>query len=133
MKPLIASALFGILMMFAALSVKEKRSFSVFALVLLALLTGINIWELAETKQALNSSNTGGVYFFKNMIKVDGFNLWFNTLMSALTLLYVALMHKNIERVGLHVGEYFALIFFILSGIYLMSTFNNLLILFLGI
>lgn len=133
MKPLIASALFGILMMFAALTVKERRSFSVFALVLLVLLTGINIWELAETRQALSSNNMGGVYFFKNMIKVDAFNLWFNTLMSALTLLYVGLMHRNIEKVGLHVGEYYALIFFILSGIYLMSTFNNLLILFLGI
>ena len=116
-------------MMFAALTVKERRSFSVFALVLLALLTGINIWELAETRQALSSNNMGGVYFFKNMVKVDAFNLWFNTLMSALTLLYVGLMHRNIERVGLHVGEYYALIFFILSGIYLMSTFNNLLIL----
>lgn len=133
MKPLIASALFGILMMFAALSVKEKRSFSVFAIVLLVLLTGINIWEMIETKNVLDNNSTGGIYFFKNMIKVDTFNLWFNTLMSALTLLFASLMYKNIERVGLHVGEYYALIFFILSGIYLMSTFNNLLILFLGI
>lgn len=132
MKPLIATAIFGILMMFAALTVKERRSFSVFAIVLLFLLTGINIWELIETKQYIATNNMN-VYFFKNMIKVDSFNLSFNTLMTIATLIYVSLMHKNIERVGLHVGEYYALIFFILTGIYLMSTFNNMLILFLGI
>lgn len=132
MKPLIATALFGILMMFAALTVKEKKSFSVFALVLLCLLTGINIWELVETKQYIAQNNMS-VYFFSEMIKVDTFNLGFNTLMTILTLLYVALMKRNIEKVGTHVGEYYALIFFILTGIYLMSTYNNLLILFLGI
>ncbi len=132
MKPLIAAAIFGILMMFAALTVKEKRSFSVFAIVLLTLLTGINIWELVETQILLETNNTG-VYFFSKMIKIDSYNLWFNTLMVAATLLYVLLMHKHIERVGIHVGEYYALIFFILTGIFLMSTYNNLLILFLSI
>lgn len=132
MKPLIATAIFGILMMFAALTVKERRSFSVFAIVLLFLLTGINIWELIETKQFIESNNMS-VYFFNNMIKLDTFNLTFNTLMTIATLVYVGLMHKSIEKVGLHVGEYYALIFFILTGIFLMSTFNNLLILFLGI
>src|SRR5690606_32471891 len=39
----------------------------------------------------------------------------------------------NIEKVGRHVGEYYALLFFILVGINLLSSYNNLLILFLGI
>jgi NADH-quinone oxidoreductase subunit N len=132
MKPLIAAAIFGILMMFSSLTVKEKRSFSVFAIVLLVILTGINIWEIYDTK-ILMESGTSGVYFFNNMVKVDAYNLWFNTLMTACTLIFVVMMHRSIEQVGTHVGEYYSLIFFILSGIYLVATFNNLLILFLGI
>lgn len=132
MKPLIASALFGILMMFAALSVKEKKSFSIFAIVLLFILTGINVWELCDTMQA-SHTGTSSIYFFKDMIRVDSYALWFNIIMVSATLLWVLLMHKSIENVGLHVGEYYALVFFIITGIYLMSTFNNMLILFLGI
>jgi NADH-quinone oxidoreductase subunit N len=39
----------------------------------------------------------------------------------------------EIEKVGEHVGEYYALIFFILSGIAIAATFNTLLMLFIGI
>src|SRR5690606_10432929 len=54
-------------------------------------------------------------------------------LMTAATLLYVLLCRKHIERVGQHVAEYYALIFFILSAINLLAGYGNLLILFLGI
>ena len=37
------------------------------------------------------------------------------------------------EKVGIHYGEYFALIFFIICGIVLVASFKSLLILFLGI
>ena len=40
---------------------------------------------------------------------------------------------RDIEKVGEHVAEYFALIFFILCGVALSATFNTLLFLFLGI
>ncbi len=42
-------------------------------------------------------------------------------------------MGREIQRVGMHVAEYFALIFFILCGLYLLSTYNNLLMMFIGI
>ncbi len=128
MKPLIASALFGILMMFAALSVKERQTFTKFAIALLTILTAINIWELTEFLSVSTQE-----FYFNDMIRVDSVGLWFFTLMSGITLLYVLLSGKYIEKVGLHTGEYYALIFFILTGAYLMCTFNNLLILFLAI
>lgn len=132
MKPLIATVLFGILMMFSALSVKEKKSFSVFAAVLLAVLTSINIWELYELTRGFSTS--GNIeYYFSDMLRVDALSLWFNTLMVLSTLLYVLIGRKHIEQVGSHVGEYYSLIFFILTGVYLLCNFNNLLILFLGI
>ncbi len=132
MKPLIAAAIFGVLMMFSALSVKEKKSFSAFAIALLIILVSINVWELVELTWEPQLATSGAMYF-NNMLRVDATGLWFNTLMSSVTLIYVVLCRKHIEQVGLHVGEYYALIFFILTGVYLLCTFNNLLILFLGI
>jgi NADH-quinone oxidoreductase subunit N len=128
MKPLIASALFGVIMMFAALSVKEKKTFTLIATLLLAVLTGVNIYELlhimkGEVPEAM----------FNGMLRYGSFSIWFNTLMSGIALLYVLLCGKNIERVGQHVGEYYGLIFFMLCGVNLLSGYNNLLMLFLGI
>ncbi|WP_118974319.1 NADH-quinone oxidoreductase subunit N [Taibaiella koreensis] len=128
MKPLIASALFGVIMMFAALSVKEKKTFTLLATLLLAVLTGVNIYELVhimngEIPEAL----------FNGMLKYGSFSIWFNTLMTGIALLYVLLCGKHIEKVGQHTGEYYALIFFILCGGNLLSGYSNLLILFLGI
>ena len=49
------------------------------------------------------------------------------------TLLFFLLNGRDIEKVGENVSEYFALIFFILCGIAIISTFNSLLMLFIGI
>ncbi len=129
MKPLIASAIFAVIMMFAALAMKEKKTFSRLAVFLLALLTGFYGWELCQV------ISRGGVPepLFNGMLRYDAFSVWFSTIMSSITLLYVLLSSKNIEQVGKHVGEYYALIFFILCGINLLSGYGNMLILFLGI
>ncbi len=99
------------------------------AVVLLAALTGLHIWELVELSQA------NGVVrpLFNNMLRYDTFSIWFGTLTSAITLLYVLLNARHIEQVGQHAGEYYALIFFILTGVNLLSGYSNMLILFLGI
>jgi NADH-quinone oxidoreductase subunit N len=68
-----------------------------------------------------------------NMIKTNTFNLVFIALIHFITLIYFLLNGEEIEKVGSHVGEYYALIFFIMSGVAMASTFNTLLILFLGI
>jgi len=128
MKPLIAAAIFGILLMFASIFAKEKRTLSNFAIILLIILTGFNIWELCT---ALTTGSAEPL--FHDMIRYDSFALWFNTLMSAIALLWVLLNSKNIERVGTHVAEYYSLLFFILVGVNLLASYNNLLILFLGI
>lgn len=127
MKAIIAATLFGIIMMFAGFAVKEKRSLVGVATLLFVLLLGVNVWELCTA--------AGGVTvpFFNFQLTVSPFSLWFNTLMTACTVLYVLLVGKDIAKVGVHVGEYFALISFILVGTYLLSSYNNLLLMFLGI
>src|SRR5690606_11205183 len=128
MKPLIATAVFAVIFMLASLYIKEKKALSTLAVVLLAALTGISIWELCHALQS-----TGSHMYFNQMLKVDAFSLWFFTLMSAVSLLFVGLCARAIQQVGKHVGEYYALLFFILCGVYLLVSYNNLLILFLGI
>jgi len=127
MKAIIATTIFGVIMMFVGLSVSNKKTVSAIATLFFALLFGVNIWELITT-----SPNTPGM-FFNNMLRVEHYSVWFNTVMTGCTLLYALLMGKEIQKVGSHVAEYFTLIFFILCGLYILSTYNNMLMLFLGI
>lgn len=69
----------------------------------------------------------------KDMLRFDSYNLTFLVVMFICVLLYFLLSSRDIEKVGNHPYEYFALIFFILCGIGLVATFNTLLILFIGI
>ncbi|MCB0700077.1 MAG: NADH-quinone oxidoreductase subunit N [Chitinophagales bacterium] len=126
MKAIIAATILGIVMMFAGLFVKEKKSVVTIATLLLLVLFGVNIYDISFAENAPQS-------LFNNLLRVDSYALWFNMMMTGCTFLYVLLLGKHIRQVGNHVAEYFALIFFILCGIYLISTYNNLLMLFIGI
>ncbi|HTO15918.1 MAG TPA: NADH-quinone oxidoreductase subunit N [Edaphocola sp.] len=132
MKPLIATVVFAILMMFAGLFTKEKRSLSNFAAILMIGLLGLNIWELIDYVVTLNDSSASP-YYFEKMLRIDNYGLWTNVLISGLTLIYFLIFRDGIEKVGIHVGEYYASHFFVLCGVFLVTTYNNLLILFLGI
>lgn len=127
MKAIIAATLLGVVMMFTGILVKEKRSVVTFAIILLLLLLGVNIWDIAGTPAAAPET------YFNNMLRIDRYALWFNALMTGCTFLYALLVGKEIQRVGASVAEYFALIFFTLCGTYLLSSYNNMLMLFLGI
>ena len=127
MKAIIAATILGIIMMFASIMVKNKSSVVALATVLLFLLLGVNIWDIITTPATQPQS------FFNNMLRVDRFSMWFNTLMTGCTCLYVLLVGKEIKKVGSHVAEYFALIIFILCGLYILSSYSNMLMLFIGI
>jgi NADH-quinone oxidoreductase subunit N len=127
MKAIIATTVFGIVMMFTGILVNNKRSVAAIAAVLFAVLLGVNLWDLAGA-----SPNADNLVFNK-MLNIGHYSVWFNTVMTGCSLLYVLLMSREIQRVGSHVAEYFALIFFILCGLYLLSTYNNLLMMFIGI
>ena len=127
MKAIIAATIIGVIMMFAGLFMENKRSVVTLATVLMFALLGINIWELMHTP------SDAPQLFFNNMLRIDRYALWFSTLMTGCTCLYFLLIGKEIAKVGAHVADYFALIVFILCGIYLLAGYNNLLILFIGI
>jgi NADH-quinone oxidoreductase subunit N len=127
MKAIIASTILGIVMMFAGFLVKDRKAVRPLAIFLLLVLFAVNIWDIMLMPAAAPQS------FFNNMLRLDRYALWFNALMTGCTLLYALLVGKEIERVGTQVAEYFALIFFVLCGVYLLSGYNNMLMLFIGI
>ncbi len=151
MYSIIATTLCGIIMMAVGAFVSEKKGVATLAALLLLLLLLINCVELTVflkpsglinpdfynlpflSTPVVPASNPGSLNFFGNMLGFDKFTMMFNTLMTGATLLYVLLLGRDIRRVGSHVAEYFALIFFTLCGLYLLSSYNTLLMLFLGI
>ena len=125
MNALILSAVLGVVMMFSSFLLKQKSAIRNVAIGGLILMLVSNILE------------TYGTVFFKvdtnGMMVFDRFALLFNSIIFFATLVYFLLSARDMEKVGSNYGEYFGLIFFILAGIILASTFKSLLILFLGI
>ncbi len=125
MNALILSAVWGVVMMFSSFLLKQKAGVRNLAIIGLVGVLVANILEM------------GGTVFFRidtrGMMDFDRFALLFNTIVFAATLVYFILSAKDIEKTGSSYSEYFALIFFILSGIALATSFKSLLILFLGI
>jgi len=125
MNALILLAVFGVMMMFSGIVLKQKSAIRGLAITGVLLVLAANILD------------TYGMHFFKisieGMLNFDRFALLFNTIMFACTLIFFLLSAKEMEKVGKNYAEYFALIFFILFGIVLAASFSSLLILFLGI
>lgn len=126
MNAIIFSAIWGIVMMFSGVFANGKSTPRLLALVGMSLLFVLNAMEL-NSGQSLFNIDT------KDMLRVNSFNLTFLAVAFGSTLLYFLLSGRDIEKVGEHVGEYFALIFFVLCGVSLVATYNTLLLLFIGI
>ena len=126
MNSIIAGALWGIVMMFCGAFVSSRRVPGYLALIGNVIMLGLTILEYRSGKALFNLP----VF---DMVRFDQFNLIFIIIVLVCTLLFFLLNAREIEQVGKHTAEYYALIFFILSGIGLIAGFNTLLILFLGI
>ena len=126
MNAIILSAVWGVVMMLGGAFIKSKSLPKYLAILGLSLVLISNCIEM----------NNGAAFFsidVKEMLHFNSFNLTFISVALGCTLLYFLLNGRDIEKVGENVSEYFALIFFILSGVAIISTFNSLLMLFIGI
>src|SRR5664279_3329296 len=125
MNSIITSAVLGVIMMFSGLFLKKRSSIAALATVGVLLLLVVTVLELS------------GYHFFQidthNMLYFDVFGLLFNCIAFASTLVYFLLNAKDMTAIGNYPGEYFALVFFVLCGISVTSSFNSLLMLFIGI
>lgn len=125
MNAIIFSAILGVISMFAGLCIKSPGKLKLVALTGLLILLVVNIAELNGYR--FWNINTFGMLYFNR------FGLLFNALAIGSTLIFIALSGSALEKVGKYVAEYYALIFFVLCGIGILSVYNSLLMLFLGI
>jgi NADH-quinone oxidoreductase subunit N len=125
MNAIILSAVWGVIMMFSGIFLKNNSTIRGIAIAGLIVLLAMNMAELYGTHLFTFDTH--------NMLRVDSFTLVFNSIAFACTLFYFCLSGRDIEKVGTNVPEYFALIFFVLCGVGIASSFNTLLMLFLGI
>lgn len=125
MNALIILGVMGVVMMFSGLLLKQRSAVRGVALVGLFASIVFNVMETYDFH--LFKINVNG------MMNFDRFSLFFNTIAMTCTFIFFLLSGKEMEKVGLQYSDYFALIFFILCGIVLSSSFSSLLILFLGI
>jgi NADH-quinone oxidoreductase subunit N len=126
MNAIIFTATWGVLMMLGGAFIKSKATPKYLAIFGLILILISNCLEL-------NSGAPLFTFDVKDMLVANSFNLTFINVALGCTLLYFLLNGRDIEKVGEHVSEYFALIFFVLCGVAIISTFNSLLMLFIGI
>src|ERR1700759_307444 len=109
MNALIFSALSGVVMMFSSFMAGDKRTIRTLAHVLLLLVIVVNVLELRGT--AIFHIDT------HNMLVFDRFSLLFTLVANLSAFVFFLLSSKDMERVGVNYGDYFALLFFVMSGV----------------
>jgi NADH-quinone oxidoreductase subunit N len=124
MNAILLSAVWGIVMMFSGIFTKSKTAIRYVAILGLALLKVVNYMDMIGYHVTID---------VHKMLYFDTFGLMGNTVAILSTLLFVLISGRDMERVGHNLAEYFALIFFVLCGVAIVTTFNTLLMLFLGI
>jgi NADH-quinone oxidoreductase subunit N len=126
MNALILSAIAGVIMMFSGVTLKQnKNAVRLLAMVLMAAIILANFLDIRS------------VHFFsidwKGMLLFDRYASLFTLVISLCTFIFFLLSAKDMAKVGKDYSEFFALIFFVLTGVALVSAFKSLLILFIGI
>jgi NADH-quinone oxidoreductase subunit N len=125
MNSLILTAVSGVLMMFGGIVLHSKSAVRTLALVLMLVVMAGAVMELRG--YTFFHINTNGMLLF------DRYALLFIIVATVCTFTYFLLSAREMEKVGNNYPDYFALIFFILSGVCIAASFQSLLMLFLGI
>jgi len=125
MNAIILSAIWGVVMMLGGVFFKKSTTPKYWAIAGVVIILAANLLEFFG--HPIFNIDT------KGMLHFDAFGLVFNSVAFICTLLLFLLNGKDFEKIGMHVSEYFCLIFFVLCGVSILSSFNTLLLLFLGI
>jgi NADH-quinone oxidoreductase subunit N len=121
MSALIFIAIFGIIVLYLGFANNK------------AILAPVAIGGLLIT-MALSIKDWGvGSKYFHDMIMVDNFSIAFNVSMLIITTLIFLFGVNYYKRMEHHVAEQYALMIFALTGAFLMTSYSNLIMLFLGI
>lgn len=126
MNAIVFTALWGVVMMIAGAFVRNSSAPRYLGITGILLVFAVNAMELKSGISLFSFSTM-------DMVRTSTFNLTFLAVVFGITFLIFLLNGRDIEKIGKHKYEYFAIMFFILCGVSLVATFNNLLLLFLGI
>ena len=124
---IIAAAILGVSMMFVGLFFKKSTVVRMIGVLCFFILLGATIFDFTSIYES------GTKLYFNDMLSVESRSAWFNLLIASCAVVYIVIFNKSISRVGKNDAEYFALLLFIMVGVFMLSSFNHLLILFLGI
>jgi len=101
---------------------------------LTALLAGLGLlFAMVVTILRLNASVTQPASAFNGMVVVDGFASFLFVLFLLSGLLAIILSFDYLKRTGLEHGEYYVLLMFSISGMMLMATAADLIVVFLAL
>jgi NADH-quinone oxidoreductase subunit N len=126
MNIIIASALLGVLLMLSGVfinSVKGKRTLAVLAAIALMVMACVDIMQ----------NNVANTLHFNGMMATNSFTAKLNAIIAFCSMLYLFLFSDEISKVGMNDAEYFALIFFALTGVFVLTSYQSMFMLFLGI
>ncbi len=126
MNLILFAGLLGVAIMLSGLFVHNKRTVSFLAIGFVGFLLLANTLEMATGAPFIKLPVEG-------MLQTTKFGLLMNEIMLAACFMYFVVSGRHIELVGNHVAEYYALIFFVLVGAGIATSYVNLLMLFLGI
>ncbi len=132
MSGIVVAAILGVVMMFVGLISKQSKVVRTVGVFCFAILVGTTFYDAYNIAIA-NTFSGEPQRFFNDMISVTARGSWFNFLISVCGFIYLLIFNKHIARVGKNDAEYFALMLFIMVGVFMLSTYNHLLILFIGI
>lgn len=125
MNAIILSAILGVVLMYTGIVSKNKAVPRYVAIAGIILLMVVNWLEYASVP--FFNINTNG------MLEFTSYGMVFNLIAFASTLIYLLLSGADMDNVGKNGSDYLALIFFILCGVAIVTSFKSLLMLFIGI
>ncbi|MGD0005902.1 MAG: NADH-quinone oxidoreductase subunit N [Anaerolineaceae bacterium] len=127
--PMITLLTWAILLLVADLWIppEHKGLAALLAAIGLAVALGLTLAQLRFT-QAGNSLTA-----FHDMVVTDGFSVFLDIIFLGSGLAAVTLAYDYLKRMGIERGEYYSLLLFTLSGMLLMASAHNLIIVFLAL
>ncbi|MDJ0366562.1 NADH-quinone oxidoreductase subunit N [Hymenobacter sp. H14-R3] len=129
MLPIVLLSVFGIINLFLGF-MRSNRALLPFALVVLALVFGVNLldWNHAGSITGLFDSP-----YVAQMLTVDNYSVAFSGIVLLTTLVLLPFSRSYVAAGEPNLAEYYSLLLFSLVGAIMMVSYNHLIMLFVGI
>ncbi|MFD2514671.1 NADH-quinone oxidoreductase subunit N [Pontibacter locisalis] len=121
MTSIILLSIFGIANLFIGF-LKSKRILLPLALFFLIIVFGVNLFSWNDPQS-----------YFNNMLTIDNYAVAFTGIMTLTTLLLIPFSQRYVEERDSNLAEYYSLLLFSLVGAIMMVSYENMIMLFVGI